>query len=85
MCHQYVIRSDPPIDYTIQKPKPKLRDTLNATVEFKLDKSKMKLKRTENRTSSWLCLRLRRLREQPLVQDHAESTIAPDSFNCDVV
>jgi hypothetical protein len=45
MCHQYVIRSGS-IDYTIQQPKPEDQTllTLNATVEFKLDKSKMKLK-----------------------------------------
>jgi hypothetical protein len=45
MCHQYVIRSGS-IDYTIQQAKPEDQTliTLNAPVEFKLDKSKMKLK-----------------------------------------
>ena len=45
MCHQYVVRSGG-IDYTVQQPKPEDQTLipLNTQVEFKLDKSKMKLK-----------------------------------------
>ncbi len=45
MCQQYVIRSGT-VDYTVQQPKPEDQTliSLNTTVEFKLDKSKMKLK-----------------------------------------
>jgi len=45
LCHQYVVRSDA-TDYTIRQQKPADQEliSLNATVEFKLDKSKMKFK-----------------------------------------
>jgi len=48
-CHQYVVRSGS-VDYTVQQPKPEDQALipLNATVEFKLDKSKMKLKADGN-------------------------------------
>lgn len=48
-CHQYVVRSGS-IDYTVQQPKPEDQTLipLNAIVEFKLDKSKMKLKANGN-------------------------------------
>jgi len=48
-CHQYVVRSGA-IDYTVQQPKPEDQGLipLNATVEFKLDKSKMKVKANGN-------------------------------------
>lgn len=44
-CHQYVVRSGS-VDYTVQQPKPEDQALipLNSAVEFKLDKSKMKLK-----------------------------------------
>jgi len=44
MCHEYVIRTNS-IDYTVRQSKPedKTLIPLNATVEFKLDKSKMKV------------------------------------------
>jgi hypothetical protein len=44
-CHQYVVRAGS-IDYTVQQAKPedKALIPLHATVEFKLDKSKMKVK-----------------------------------------
>ena len=44
-CHQYVVRSGQ-VDYTVQQAKPEDQTLipLNAKVEFKLDKSKMKLK-----------------------------------------
>jgi hypothetical protein len=44
-CHQYVVRSGS-VDYTVQQPKPEDQALipLNTAVEFKLDKSKMKLK-----------------------------------------
>jgi hypothetical protein len=45
LCHQYVVRSGA-TDYTIRQQKPADQEliSLNATVEFKLDKSKMKFK-----------------------------------------
>ena len=45
LCQQYVVRSGS-TDYTVQVPKPedKTLIPLNTAVEFKLDKSKMKLK-----------------------------------------
>lgn len=45
MCQQYVIRSGA-VDYTVQQAKPEDQTliSLNTPVEFKLDKSKMKLK-----------------------------------------
>ena len=45
LCQQYVVRSGS-TDYTVQQPKPedKTLIPLNTAVEFKLDKSKMKLK-----------------------------------------
>ena len=45
MCHEYVIRAGS-VDYTVRQPKPedKTLIPLNAAVEFKLDKSKMKVK-----------------------------------------
>ena len=45
LCQQYVVRSGS-TDYTVQQPKPEDQTIipLNTTVEFKLDKSKMKLK-----------------------------------------
>lgn len=45
LCHEYVIRSGS-IDYTVRQPKPedKTLIPLNSTVEFKMDKSKMKVK-----------------------------------------
>ena len=45
MCQQYVVRSGS-TDYTVQQPKPEDQTLipLNATVQFTLDKSKMKLK-----------------------------------------
>ena len=48
-CHQYVVRSGS-VDYTVQQPKPEDQALipLNANVEFKLDKSKMKLKANGN-------------------------------------
>jgi hypothetical protein len=48
-CHQYVVRSGS-VDYTVQQQKPEDQALipLNANVEFKLDKSKMKLKANGN-------------------------------------
>ena len=48
-CHQYVVRSGS-IDYTVQQPKPEDQALipLNTPVEFKLDKSKMKVKANGN-------------------------------------
>jgi len=45
LCHEYVIRAGS-TDYTVRQPKPedKTLIPLNTTVEFKLDKSKMKVK-----------------------------------------
>ena len=45
LCHQYVVRSGA-TDYTIRQQKPADQEliSLNATIEFKLDKSKMKFK-----------------------------------------
>jgi len=45
MCQQYVVRSGS-TDYTVQQPKPEDQTLipLNTTVQFTLDKSKMKLK-----------------------------------------
>jgi hypothetical protein len=45
LCQQYVVRSGA-TDYTVQQPKPgdQTLIPLNASVEFTLDKSKMKLK-----------------------------------------
>lgn len=45
LCQQYVVRSGS-TDFTVQQPKPEDQTIipLNTTVEFKLDKSKMKLK-----------------------------------------
>jgi hypothetical protein len=45
MCQQYVVRSGS-TDYTVQQPKPvdQTLIPLNTTVQFTLDKSKMKLK-----------------------------------------
>jgi hypothetical protein len=45
LCQQYVVRSGS-TDYTVQQPKPEDKKLipLNTAVEFKLDKSKMKLK-----------------------------------------
>jgi len=45
LCHQYVVRSDA-TDYTIRQQKPADQEliSLNTTIEFKLDKSKMKFK-----------------------------------------
>ena len=42
LCHQYVVRSDA-TDYTIRQQKPADQEliSLNTTIEFKLDKSKM--------------------------------------------
>lgn len=48
MCHEYVIRGRS-IDYTVRQSKPedKTLIPLNATVEFKLNKSKMKVKTSD--------------------------------------
>ena len=45
LCHQYVVRSDA-TDYTIRQQKPADQEliSLNTTIEFKLDKSKIKFK-----------------------------------------
>jgi hypothetical protein len=45
LCHQYVVRSGA-TDYTIRQQKPADQEliSLSTTVEFKLDKSKMKFK-----------------------------------------
>jgi hypothetical protein len=45
LCQQYVVRSGT-TDYTIRQPKPSEQDIipLNAAIEFKLDKNKMKFK-----------------------------------------
>ena len=45
LCHQYVVRSGA-TDYTIRQQKPADQEliSLNTTVEFKLEKSKMKFK-----------------------------------------
>jgi len=45
LCHQYVVRSGA-TDYTIRQQKPADQEliSLNTTIEFKLDKSKIKFK-----------------------------------------
>ena len=49
LCHQYVVRSGA-TDYTIRQQKPADQEliSLNTTIEFKLDKSKIKFKANGN-------------------------------------